>query len=295
MKTCVIANPSSGSAEDGGGLANSLLRLKQFTFRMTEEPGDAKRFASEALREGYELIIAAGGDGTLNSVVNGLAEDFGRAKLGLIPQGTGNDFARSINVPPDPQAAVEILLAGHARAVDIVQVSNRDPCHFINVSGAGFTAELGENISPAVKSWWGGVAYLWAAAKKLPNLREYQATVVLDDSERIETATYNIMIANARYVGGGVPIAPQARFDDGLVDVVIVPAMPNARLLTVVPQILSGTHVDNPELIIRQARKVSVNCRPPIPFNVDGELIGEGPATFEVLPQALSVIVGPES
>lgn len=293
MRTCVIANPNAGSADDGSDLAVNLLRLKHFTFRLTEAPEDASRFAAEAIRDGYERIIAAGGDGTLNGVVNGMAESFGAARLGLIPQGTGNDFARSIGLTPDPAQAVEALLADQVREIDVVRVHNGGTCHFINVSGAGFTAEVGENISDAAKSWWGGIAYLWAAAKSLPNLREYQATLVLDESEKLEISAYNIMVANARYVGGGVPIAPQAQLDDGQVDIVIVPVMPAATLLAVVPKILNGTHLDSPELIFRRAAKVHVACYPDIPFNVDGELVGTGPVTFETLPRALPVIVGP--
>src|SRR5690606_8690261 len=184
------------------------LRLKEFTFRTTEAPGDARRFAAEAVRAGFERIVAAGGDGTFNSVVNGMAPNFGAARLGIIPQGTGNDFARSINLPTDPLQAVDVLLADRVRPLDVVRVHNGDTRYFINVSGVGFTAEIGGNLSDAAKNWWGAVSYVWAAAKTLPSLREYQATIVLDDAETLEVTAYNVMIANARYVGGGVPIAP---------------------------------------------------------------------------------------
>jgi diacylglycerol kinase (ATP) len=294
MKTCIIANPNAGSADDSGGLAGSLLRLKHFTFRTTEAPEDAARFAAEAVREGYERIIAAGGDGTLNGVVNGMAENFAAARLGLIPLGTGNDFGRSIGLAPDPARAVDVLLAGRLREIDVVRVHNGGTSHFINVSGAGFTAEVGENLSGAAKSWWGGIAYVWAAARTLPSLREYQATLVLDDREKLEVSAYNILIANARYVGGGIPIAPQARLDDGQVDITIVPAMPATALLAVIPKILNWTHLDSPELIFRRAAKVHVCCYPDIPFNVDGEMVGSGPVTFETLPRVLRMIVGVE-
>jgi len=185
-----------------------------------------------------------------------------------------------------------VVLAGRIRNVDVVRVRNGGTCHFINVSGAGFTAEVGGNLSDQAKSWWGAISYVWAAARTLPELREYEAAVILDDAERLEVRAYNILIANARYVGGGVPVAPQAEIDDGQVDVIIVPAMPVTSLLGIVPKILSGTHVDSPELIFRRAGKVRVECHPEMPFNVDGESCGAGPVTFETLPRVLPVIVG---
>lgn len=294
MKTCVIANPSAGPEDDSAAMALHLLRLKEFTFRQTQNPDDASRFAAEAVREGFDRIVAAGGDGTLNGVVNGMAENFGAARLGLIPQGTGNDFARSIGLIPDPEHAVTALLADRVRKLDVVRVSNGRTWHFINVSGAGFTAEIGENISETAKDWWGAIAYLWGAAKMLPNLREYRAHLVLDDRDTIDVPAYNLIIANGRYVGGGIPIAPHARLDDGQIDIIIVPVMPAGTLLSVVPKILNGTHVESPELIIRRARKVHVCCQPDIPFNIDGEKAGTGAVTFETLPRALPVIVGPE-
>jgi diacylglycerol kinase (ATP) len=293
MKTCVIANPNAGSAADLGGFAASLLRLKHYTLRLTDAPGDAAAFAREALHDGYDRVVAAGGDGTLNGVVNGLAEGFASIELGLIPLGTGNDFARSIGVPADPAAAIDLLLAGQTRMLDVAWASNGQSRFFVNVSGAGFTAEVGEAVSGAATRRWGAIAHVWGAAKSLPNLTEYEASLVLDDRERIELTAYNILVANARFIGGGIPVAPQAILDDGRLDIIIVPAMPASTLVGVVPQILGGTHCECPDIIVRRASKVHVACKPNIPFNLDGELMGEGPVTFEVRPRALKVVVGP--
>lgn len=290
MKTCVIANPNAGSAADLSGLATGLLTLGEYTLRLTRGRDDAERFAREALRDGYELIVAAGGDGTASAVANGLAEDFAAACFGLIPLGTGNDFARTLSIPTDTRAAVEVLKAGRTRAVDVVRVHGPQVRHFINVAGAGFTAEVGENVSSTTKSVMGGVAYVWAAAKTLSSLTEYRVTVTIDDSERIETAIYNLLIANARYVGGGIPIAPEAEPDDGRIDLVIVPVMPKASLLGIVPQILAGSHVGHPELIFRRAQRLEIRSSPAAPFNLDGEAIGEADLAFEALPRVLRIV-----
>src|SRR5690349_6364901 len=121
MKTCIIINPNAGSAGEVERLRETLEKLPETTVRITEKEGDARRMAAVALKSGTGLIVAAGGDGTLNEVVNGLAEDFGRARLGLLPLGTGNDFARSINIPTDLDAALAVLQGGRVQTVDVAR------------------------------------------------------------------------------------------------------------------------------------------------------------------------------
>jgi diacylglycerol kinase (ATP) len=292
MKTCVIANPNSGTA-DGEKLRQALKRLGDVTLRTTKQAGDAKRFAEEALAAGSELVIAAGGDGTLNEVVNGLAADFGQATLGLIPLGTGNDFARSLNVPADIDAALEIIAAGLTQAADIVSVTSDKQRYFINVSSGGFSGLVDEKLTDEMKQSWGPLAYLRSAAAALPDLSEYHMSIVVDDTETLNLTAFNLIIANARFVAGGIPIAPQAILDDGLLDVLIIPAASTPDLALLVPQILLGTHQDNELITFRRTRKIYVESHPGMWFNTDGELVGNEPATFEVLPRAMRVIVNP--
>lgn len=295
MKCCVVLNPQAGTVGDVATIKRALQRLGDVSFRLTQQPGDAQKLAYEAVEDGCELVIAAGGDGTVNEVVNGLARDFSAAQLGIIPLGTGNDFVRSINVPTDLEAAMQIVQAGRAQKLDVVRVISDDTRYFINVSAGGFSGMVDEKLTSEMKRSWGPLAYLRSAAEALPNLTDYHTYIAFDDDAATEIKTYNIVIANARYVAGGIPIAPQAQIDDGQVDVLIIPVTSMPKLALLAPQILLGQHLDSDLLIVRRARKISVDSTPRMWFNADGELVGNEPSTFEVLPQALEVIVGNES
>jgi diacylglycerol kinase (ATP) len=244
------------------------------------------------------LVVAAGGDGTLNEVVNGLMQaregDPERVRLGLLPLGTGNDFARSINVPADLDAALAILETGHVQAVDVACATfAHQSRYFINVSAGGFSGVVSEKASEA-KDRWGPLAYLRAAVGTLPELQGFKCRITINGTEELELDTYNIVIANGRFVAAGIPVAPEAKLDDGLLDVMIAPAATIPQLALLVPQVLLGRHTESDLLLFRKATRIQVESDPPMSFNVDGELIGDEPASFTVLPRALRMIVGPE-
>ena len=292
MRTCIIVNPNAGSVEDLKTLEERLGELPDAVVQRTEAAGDAERLAREAVLEGADLVVAAGGDGTLNEVVNGLSEDFGGARLGLLPLGTGNDFARSIGVPDDLEGALGVLEKGGARAVDVARATIGDTCRcFINMSAGGFSGEVSERASEA-KDRWGPLAYMRAAVGALPELKGFLTTITLNGAETLKLETYNIVVCNGRYVASGIPAAPTAILDDGLLDVLIAPMTTIPQLAGLIPLVLLGRHVDSDLLLFRRATRVEIECDPPMAFNVDGELIGEGIARFEILPRALQVIVG---
>ncbi len=293
MSICIIVNPGAGSVEDLEVLESALGRLPDSHVLRTEATGDAERLAREAVRDGADLIVAAGGDGTLNEVVNGLSEDFGKARLGLIPLGTGNDFARSIGVPDDVEGALNVLLEGTVRSLDVARATIGDTCRcFVNMSAGGFSGEVSEQASEA-KDLWGPLAYMRGAIGALPEMKGFLTTIVLNGSETLRLEIFNIVVANGRYVASGIPAAPTAVLDDGLLDVVISPMTTLPQLAVLIPQVLLGQHLESDLLLFRRATRVEIECDPPMAFNVDGELIGEGIARFEVLPRALRVIAGP--
>lgn len=293
MRTCIIVNPNAGSVEDLKTLEERLDELPDAAVQQTEAAGDAERIAREAVRDGADLVVAAGGDGTLNEVLNGLSEDFGKVRLGLLPLGTGNDFARSIGVPDDLAGALEVLETGNARAVDVARATIGETCRcFLNMSVGGFSGEVSERASEA-KDRWGPLAYMRGAIGALPELKGFLTTITLNGGEILRLETYNIVVANGRYVASGIPAAPAAVLDDGLLDVVISPMTTLPQLAVLIPQVLLGRHLESDLLLFRRATRVEIECDPPMAFNVDGELIGEGGARFEILPRALQVIVGP--
>src|ERR1051326_1418501 len=184
-RICVILNPSAGSAGDLDDLVARLGRLRDAEIKLTKKPGAAARFARTAIQKGREIIVAAGGDGTLNEVINGIGENLGDACVGLIPLGTGNDFARTIGVPTNLDAAIDLLRGGRTRAVDLVRVTSDEVRYFVNVSAGGFSGLVDEKMTPEMKKTWGPLAYLRSAAAALPELRAYRTTVSIDDSESL--------------------------------------------------------------------------------------------------------------
>jgi diacylglycerol kinase (ATP) len=290
----VILNPSAGSAADLDDIVAKISRLRGVEIRLTTKPGSAARLAKTALAKGRRLIIAAGGDGTLNEVINGVGENLGDAAVGLIPLGTGNDFARTIGVPPDIEQALELIRAGETRRVDLVRVTSDEVRYFVNVSAGGFSGLVNEKLTPQMKKTWGPLAYLRSAAAALPELRAYQTTLAFDNAESLRIELYNVVVANGRYVAGGTLIAPDASIDDGLLDIVLIPKRPAAELAVLAAQVALGTHLTSDAIVFRRAAKLTVNSKPGMWFNVDGELVGNEPARFEILPGALR-FVAPKS
>ena len=290
-KTSVILNPSAGSVHDVEELVKQIEQLPDAEVHRTTKAGSAARFARAALRKGCELIVAAGGDGTLNEVINGLKESAAEARVGLIPLGTGNDFARTIGLPTDPAAALQVLREGHTRAVDLVRVTSDEVRYFLNVSAGGFSGLVNEKLTPELKKTWGPLAYLRSAAAALPELRAYRTTLALDNSESLTLDLYNVVVANGRYVAGGTFIAPEASIDDGLLDIILIQKRSAPELALLAAQVMVGAHLSSDAVVFRRAAKVTVNSKPGMWFNVDGELVGNEPACFEILPRALNFVV----
>ncbi len=289
-KTCIILNPAAGKARDLEDVVARLAGVPNGEIRISSKPGSAARFASTALRKGCDLIIAAGGDGTLNEVINGIGENLGDARVGLLPLGTGNDFARTMGVPDDLEAAIDLILSGETRAVDLVRVTSDEVRYFVNVSAGGFSGLVDEKLTPEMKKTWGPLAYLRGAAAALSELRAYRTTLAFDNSESLMLDLYNVVVANGRYVAGGTLIAPEASIDDGLLDIVLIPLRSAPELALLAAQVAMGTHLTSDAIVFRRAANLTVNSKPGMWFNVDGELVGNEPARFEILPRALRFI-----
>ena len=290
MRTCVILYPIAGAVKNVAATQERLRRLDAERFCISQQSGDAEKFAREA--SGFDLIVSAGGDGTLNEVVNGIARGGCKAALGVLPLGTGNDFARTLGVPNDLDAAIDQITAGETRCIDLVRVTSDQVRYFANVSSGGFSGVVGEKLTPEMKRTWGPLAYLRGAAAAFSELRGYTTSVALDNGEAIELDLYNVVVANGRYVAGGIPIAPEADVVDGLLDIVLIPERGPAELTLLTAQILLGKHLGSDAVIFHRAKKIAINSRPGMWFNVDGELIGNEPATFELLPGALQCVGG---
>jgi diacylglycerol kinase (ATP) len=292
VKLCTIINPKAGSIGDLELLRKNIKTLKPNCIEVTARPGDAKIYANEALRRGCDYVVAAGGDGTLNEVINGIARKAANVRLGLIPLGTGNDFARCLNLPSDIEANIALLRSGETIAIDLVRVRSDRTRYFVNVSAGGFSGMVNEKLTPEIKRTWGPLAYLRSAAAAFPELRAYRTSITLGEKETFSLDLYNAIIANGRFVGGGLPIAPEADPADGLLDVILIPERPKAETALLAAQILLGKHVPSNGVTFRRTTKLSIKSRPGMWFNIDGELVGNEPATFEVVPSALHFVAG---
>ncbi len=293
MKPYVIVNPIAGSVVDRAGLLKQLRRLNPRKLRLTQRAGEAESYARDAIRAGCDYVIAAGGDGTLNEVINGIAPpgQMGAICVGIVPLGTANDFARTIGLPASVDDNIDILRAKQTAPIDLVRVRSDRTRYFVNVSAGGFSGLVDEKLTPEIKSTWGPLAYLRSAAAALPELHAYDTNIVFDDGERLVIELYNVIVANGQFVAGGLPIAPQADLRDGLLDVVIVPRRSPAKMMLLAAEMLLGNHLSTNAVIFRRAKKISVRSRPGMWFNVDGELVGNDPAVFQVLPGALEFVI----
>ena len=294
MRTCILMNPKAGSAAQGATLREAVAGRADTIIRETRQPGEARELAAAMLRAGYELIVAAGGDGTVNEVVNGLAAASAHATLGIIPLGTGNDLARTLAIPSDPREALALLTRGPVRVIDLMTIESADATVYgINVAAGGFSGQVGEALTEELKATWGPLAYLIGAARVLPDLTGYETTIAWEDGPPERVEALNVVVANGRTVGGGIPVAPSANPEDGRLDVVVVRYGSAVELMGVAARLLAGNYLASERVFHRQVRRVRITSRPGMWFNVDGELLTNEPVTISVLPQALPVVVGP--
>jgi diacylglycerol kinase (ATP) len=291
VKPFIIFNPTAGSVTDEKRAGAELKRLRPVTIAATKKRGDAEKLAREMARRGCDYLIVAGGDGTLNEVVNGIARTQRSPKIGILPLGTGNDFARTLGLPISLEENIAILRAGKTRAIDIVRVRSDRARYFVNVAAGGFSGIVRKKTTPEIKKTWGPLAYIRGAAAALPKLHAYKTRIVLDGDEEFSAVLYNVIIANGRFAAGGLSIAPDADPADALLDVVLIPKCGAAELALLAAEIVLGKHFSSNTIIFRRAKKVSVRSRPGMWFNVDGELVGSVPAMFQIVPRALRLVV----
>lgn len=292
MRIAIIMNPNAGSAEQIPALRQAVAHCGDIALHETSRPGQASALAVEAMQAGADLVVAAGGDGTINEVVNGLATDFTRARLGIIPLGTGNDLARTLAIPPEPLEALRLLKTGSERSIDVVKIESvRGIIYGVNMAIGGFTGQMNEVLTDELKANWGPLAYLLGAAQVVPDLSTYTTTVTWDEGDVEEFVILNIAVANGRTAGGGLQVAPEAALDDGLLDVVIVCYTSLLDVAAIGARFLAGTYLESEDVLHRRVRQLHVMSQPGMWFNVDGELLTNEPLTFSVQPQALRVVV----
>ena len=294
----VIVNPSSAGGSTGETWPQIASDLRSqfgpFKAMFTRHRGDAAALAADAARKGEKLIIACGGDGTVSEVANGILTSGKDAELGIMPSGTGGDFRRTLEIPSRSRDAARILRTGRTVRIDVGRVSYTDQSgreatrYFVGVASCGMSTRVIERVKTD------DVSFVNALLKTAMRNAPVRLAVQLDDSHERHLVVSNLCIANARYFGGGMKIAPDAKLTDGKLDIVSIGDLSAVKIFTSAPRVYTGSHLSMPEVSHALARKITVRASDrsaEVALEVDGELPGKLPATFQIIPEALRVRV----
>lgn len=302
QRTLVILNPASRNGATGRRWAAVEEKLRgalgPIEVERTRGPRDAERLAREGVRSGVERLVVAGGDGTLSEVASGLLATGlgGYAQIGLLPLGTGCDFGRSLALPRNIDDAIEVIAAARPRRVDAGRATFTDArgaervSYFVNVSSFGISGLVDEIVNRTTKALGGPTSFAIGAVRAIFAYRAAPVEIRVDGSLVHEGPLVLATGANGEYFGGGMHVAPEARLDDGLLDVVVISALTKPRMLAKLPRIYRGTHLADAAVALHRGRLVEARSAGVVPVELDGEPLGRLPARYEVLPGALSVL-----
>jgi YegS/Rv2252/BmrU family lipid kinase len=302
-KTLVILNPRAGRGAAGRRRGDLELAFQQagvpFELVTTHAPGSATKLAAQGVERGCDPIVAIGGDGTINEVVNGIKQAESsvgrRARLGIIPLGTGSDFIKSLGgiAANDSAGGVRRVAARRARPIDLgrVQIARGDSRLFVNAVGMGLDAQVAAE-SLKLTHLKGFAVYLVAILRALTNYQAHSMTVEYDH-QRLQRRLLFASIANGRCQGAGFWLTPNALVDDGLLDLCLVDNLRLDQILRYLPRLMKGTHTTLKQVTIARARHFRVSCAAPVPVATDGEVIAVAAReiTVETLPAAIEVLV----
>jgi len=276
-----------------------LLKSRGFRFEhdLTEAPGHAIELAKTAMEKGYEMVVSVGGDGTINEIVNGLynSGSIKDAMLGILSTGTGGDYVRTVGVPRRYEEACGCFLRPGKLTVDlgVVEYANNGAAArrlFVNFAGMGFDAEIVRRTTQQYKALGSLPSYLMGTLTTLLSYRNRDISLVIDGAEETRRAC-TVVMNNGRYGGGGMFTAPDADLSDGFLDVMIIGDISKLDLLYSLPRIYKGTHLTHPRVTMKKAREVEIRSAQLMQLQADGELLGELPARFSVLPSALNIAI----
>ncbi|MFE0556488.1 diacylglycerol kinase [Paenibacillus lautus] len=286
----LIYNPTSGREEMKRRLADILDRLDsagiETSCHATTGEGDATREAADAVERGYDLVIAAGGDGTLNEVINGMAGRDNLPPLGIFPLGTTNDFARALGISKNWEEYCDLVIRGETRPIDVGKANDR---YFINIAGGGTLTELTYEVPSKLKTMIGQLAYYLKGIEKMVSLTPQELIINASGHPAIHDEFMVFLIANSNSVGGFDKIAPGASIDDGLFDVIALRKCNLAEFVRVATLALRGEHINDKRVVHFRTDYMEVVSPGPVQLNLDGEFGGVLPGTFRVLPQHLRI------
>ncbi|SET71951.1 lipid kinase, YegS/Rv2252/BmrU family [Natronincola peptidivorans] len=290
MSYLFIINPIAGKNKGAKILPiiKEVLDKRKVAYELIEttKAGEAEKIAKEAVSKKHAVIVAVGGDGTIHEVLNGMIGS--NKALGIIPAGTGNDLSRTLKLPENPESALELILEGKTKKIDLGKIGEK---HFINFASVGLDAVIASEANN-IKRWIAGKgAYILAALKGISTFKSRKVQFVIDDKIMLEEVMM-ITVCNGVFYGGGMKVAPEADLEDGLFDVYVIKAMNKLKLLLLFPTIYMGKHVKYQEVSFYRAKTVTIFSDKQIQINADGEIIENKPLVFEILHRSLEIIIG---
>ncbi|MGN7297303.1 diacylglycerol kinase [Fredinandcohnia aciditolerans] len=290
----IIYNPTSGRELFKRHLPEVLEKLEKAGYETschaTTGAGDATNAARIAVERKYDLVIAAGGDGTINEVVNGLAEQEYRPTLGIIPVGTTNDFARAIGVPRNIDGACDVIVEGNSVPIDIGRINDK---YFVNIAGGGRLTELTYEVPSKLKTMLGQLAYYLKGMEMLPSIRPTEVSIEYD-GKLFEGEIMLFLVSLTNSVGGFEKLAPDSSLNDGLFDLLILKKANLADFIKVATLAIRGEHINDPHVLYTKANRVKVNPTEKMQINLDGEYGGLLPGEFVNLYKHINVLVSKE-
>ena len=289
----VIVNPAAGGGRAARlvpWLRERLDHRSEARFEVTRAPGDAERLAASATDAGHDRVVAIGGDGTVQEVINGLLDGNGPSSLGVVPLGSGNDLARSLGLPTEAAEAWRVAVGSHARPLDVARARNGDGAGrwFASAGGIGFDAQVAAAMTGRGRWQLGRVGYLLTTLSELRRFSNRRVELVVDGVASAHDVLL-VAIANGAFYGGGMRIAPSARPDDGILDVCVVGDISRMTALRQLPNLYRGTHVDHPQVTLLSGRSIEVSGERGTRIHLDGEPFGGLPVSVTLSAGLLEV------
>lgn len=304
LKTRVIVNPASNQ----GRTRHRWLEIKEnlknffkeFKYDFTEKPSQATELTREALKEGTELVIGVGGDGTVNEIANGFFDNQQainpEATLGIVPSGTGCDLTRSLNIPRNLKNAVRFISEASDQAIDVGQVSFTSPegqvssRYFLNIADFGLGGEVVRKVNEE-RLRRKASSYVRCLIQTMLSFKGHQVSLTIDGREQVNGNYLIGAIANGRIFGKGMKVAPRARLDDSLFDIILVKSLSFLEFCLHGWRLINGSHLNYHKVSMWRGQKITVApLRPePVLIEFDGEQVGQLPASFEIVPRSLQV------